>query len=41
VTGTYATGFYILAGVGLCALFVLVIAQLSWRKTMESNRASI
>jgi MFS transporter, NNP family, nitrate/nitrite transporter len=41
MTGTYATGFYILAGVGLCALFVLVIAQTSWRKTMESNRASI
>ncbi|PAE37164.1 nitrate/nitrite transporter [Bacillus sp. 7884-1] len=41
MTGTYATGFYILAGVGLCALFVLVIAKLSWRKTMESNRASI
>lgn len=41
MTGTYATGFYILAGVGLCALFVLVIAQLSWRKNLESNRASI
>jgi MFS transporter, NNP family, nitrate/nitrite transporter len=41
MTGTYATGFYILAGVGLCALFVLVIAQLSWRKKLESNRASI
>nr|WP_263326451.1 nitrate/nitrite transporter [Neobacillus sp. Marseille-Q6967] len=41
MTGTYATGFYILAGVGLCALFVLVIAQISWRKTLESNRASI
>lgn len=41
MTGTYATGFYILAGIGLCALFILVIAQLSWRKNLESNRASI
>jgi MFS transporter, NNP family, nitrate/nitrite transporter len=41
MTGTYATGFYILAGVGLCALIVLVMAQISWRKNLESNRASI
>lgn len=41
MTGTYATGFYILAGVGLCALLVLVMAKLSWRETLESNRASI
>jgi MFS transporter, NNP family, nitrate/nitrite transporter len=41
MTGTYATGFYILAVVGLCALIVLVIAQISWRKNLESNRASM
>jgi NNP family nitrate/nitrite transporter-like MFS transporter len=41
MTGTYATGFYILAAVGLCALIVLVMAQISWRKNLESNRASI
>ncbi|WHY02666.1 nitrate/nitrite transporter [Neobacillus sp. DY30] len=40
MTGTYAAGFYILAGVGLCALIVLVMAQISWRKNLESNRAS-
>lgn len=39
VTGTYATGFIIIAGIGICALIVLFVAQLSWRKTLVSNQA--
>ncbi|MFC3883490.1 nitrate/nitrite transporter [Bacillus songklensis] len=41
ITGTYATGFIVYAVIGIAALFVLMIAQISWRKTWSSKEASI
>lgn len=41
MTGTYATGFMVYAGIGMAALLVLMIAQISWRKTWSSKEASI
>ena len=41
ITGTYATGFMVYAGVGLAALLVLMIAQISWRKAWSSKEASV
>lgn len=41
VTGTYATGFMVYAGVGLAALLVLMIAQISWRKAWLSKEATV
>lgn len=40
-TGTYATGFMVYAGIGIAALLVLTIAQLSWKKTWASKEASV
>lgn len=33
ITGTYATGFFCFSAIGLLALAILLIAQMSWRKT--------
>ncbi|WP_318509395.1 nitrate/nitrite transporter [Bacillus sp. T3] len=41
VTGSYATGFMVYAGIGLAALFVLMIAQISWRKAWSSKEATV
>ena len=41
LTGTYATGFIVYAAIGIAALFVLTIAQLSWRKTWASKEATV
>lgn len=41
MTGTYATGFMVYAGIGMAALLVLMIAQISWRKTWSSKETSI
>ncbi|AGK54402.1 nitrate/nitrite transporter [Bacillus sp. 1NLA3E] len=41
VTGTYATGFMVYAGIGLAALLVLMIAQISWRKACPPKEASV
>jgi NNP family nitrate/nitrite transporter-like MFS transporter len=41
VTGTYAAGFFVYAGIGAAALIVLMIAQMSWRKTWSSKEASV
>jgi MFS transporter, NNP family, nitrate/nitrite transporter len=41
ITGTYATGFFIFTAIGIGALFVLFIAQISWRKTLASNQSII
>lgn len=39
MTGTYATGFMVYAGIGAAALLVLMIAQISWKKTWSSKEA--
>lgn len=41
VTGTYAAGFFVYAGIGAAALIVLMIAQISWRKAWSSKEASV
>jgi NNP family nitrate/nitrite transporter-like MFS transporter len=41
VTGTYAAGFFVYAGIGAAALIVLMIAQMSWRKAWSSKEASV
>ncbi|MCM2532989.1 NarK/NasA family nitrate transporter [Neobacillus pocheonensis] len=41
ITGTYATGFMVYAGIGVAALLVLAIAQLSWRKAWSSKETSV
>ncbi|WP_078409965.1 nitrate/nitrite transporter [Priestia abyssalis] len=38
-TGTYATGFMVYAGIGIAALLVLMIAQISWKKAWSSKEA--
>ncbi|MDR7001121.1 nitrate/nitrite transporter [Neobacillus niacini] len=40
-TGTYAAGFMVYAGVGVLALLVLAVAQVSWRKALISKEASV
>lgn len=41
LTGTYATGFMVYAGIGISALILLIIAQISWRKDWSTEEASI
>ena len=41
ITGTYGSGFIVYTGVGITALIVLLIAQMSWRKTWSPKEASI
>ncbi|MFL6557728.1 MAG: nitrate/nitrite transporter [Bacillus sp. (in: firmicutes)] len=41
ITGSYGTGFIVYTGIGIAALLVLIMAQLSWRKTWASKEASI
>ena len=40
MTGSYGTGFMVYTGVGIAALLVLIVAQISWRKTWSSEEAS-
>jgi NNP family nitrate/nitrite transporter-like MFS transporter len=40
ITGTYATGFLVYAGIGVLALLVLIIAQMSWKKTWAPKETS-
>jgi len=41
VTGTYATGFLVFSAVGIVALLILGLAQLSWRKTWVLGKNSV
>ncbi len=41
ITGTYATGFLVYAGIGVLALLVLIIAQMSWKKTWAPKGSSV
>ncbi len=41
ISGTYSTGFIVIAGIGIAALLVLTLAQLSWRKALSPNEASV
>ncbi|WP_391559534.1 nitrate/nitrite transporter [Robertmurraya sp.] len=41
ITGTYATGFLVYAGIGVLALLVLIIAQMSWKKTWAPKETSL
>lgn len=41
ITGTYATGFLVYAGIGVLALLVLTVAQMSWKKTWAPKGTSI
>ncbi|MEK3988965.1 MFS transporter [Robertmurraya sp. FSL R5-0851] len=41
ITGTYATGFLVYAGIGVLALLVLIIAQMSWKKTWAPKETSV
>jgi MFS transporter, NNP family, nitrate/nitrite transporter len=41
VTGTYATGFLVYAGIGVLALLVLIIAQMSWKKSWAPKGTSV
>jgi NNP family nitrate/nitrite transporter-like MFS transporter len=41
ITGTYATGFLVFSAVGIVALLILGIAQLSWRKTWVLGKNSV
>ncbi|MET1032617.1 nitrate/nitrite transporter [Domibacillus tundrae] len=40
MTGTYAAGFTVYAGVGIAALILLTIAQISWRKAYALKEES-
>ena len=40
MTGSYGTGFMVYTGVGIAALLVLIVAQISWRKTWLPKEAS-
>ncbi|WP_046176336.1 nitrate/nitrite transporter [Domibacillus indicus] len=40
VTGTYASGFMVYAAIGIAALILLVIAQISWRKAYALKEES-
>ncbi|WP_458352195.1 nitrate/nitrite transporter [Peribacillus frigoritolerans] len=41
ITGTYATGFLVFSAVGIAALLILGLAQLSWRKTWVLGKNSV
>lgn len=41
ITGTYATGFLVFSAVGILALLILGLAQLSWRKTWVLGKNSV
>ncbi|MGI8387026.1 nitrate/nitrite transporter [Robertmurraya sp. P23] len=41
ITGTYATGFLVYAGIGVLALLVLIVAQISWKKTWAPKESSV
>jgi NNP family nitrate/nitrite transporter-like MFS transporter len=41
ITGTYGTGFMVYTGIGIAALVVLLIAQVSWRKTWSPKEATL
>ncbi|MED3760346.1 NarK/NasA family nitrate transporter [Peribacillus frigoritolerans] len=41
ITGTYATGFLVFSAVGIVALLILGLAQLSWRKTWVLGKNSV
>ncbi|MCM3116432.1 NarK/NasA family nitrate transporter [Neobacillus sp. MER 74] len=41
VTGTYGTGFMVYTGIGVVALLVLFMAQMSWRKTWSTKEVSL
>ncbi|MFJ7309241.1 nitrate/nitrite transporter [Peribacillus frigoritolerans] len=41
ITGTYATGFLVFSAVGIVALLILGLAQLSWRKTWVLEKNSV
>ncbi|MFD6211237.1 nitrate/nitrite transporter [Peribacillus sp. NPDC060253] len=41
ITGTYATGFVVFSAIGIVAFMILVLAQLSWRKTWVLRKNSV
>lgn len=41
ITGTYSTGFLVFSAVGIMALLILGLAQLSWRKTWVLGKNSV
>lgn len=41
ITGTYSTGFLVFSVIGIVALLILVLAQLSWRKTWVLGKNSV
>ncbi|MEF2094115.1 nitrate/nitrite transporter [Peribacillus sp. NPDC096447] len=41
ITGTYSTGFLVFSAVGIVALLILGLAQLSWRKTWVIGKNSV
>ncbi|MDF2000636.1 nitrate/nitrite transporter [Peribacillus frigoritolerans] len=41
ITGTYATGFLVFSAIGIVALLILGLAQLSWRKTWVLGKNSV
>ncbi|MBT2667135.1 NarK/NasA family nitrate transporter [Bacillus sp. ISL-4] len=41
ITGTYATGFLVFSAVGILALLILGLAQLSWKKTWVLGKNSV
>ncbi|MES1040138.1 MULTISPECIES: nitrate/nitrite transporter [Peribacillus] len=41
ITGTYSTGFLVFSAVGIVALLILGLAQLSWRKTWVLGKSSV
>ncbi|MCK1983060.1 MULTISPECIES: nitrate/nitrite transporter [Peribacillus] len=41
ITGTYSTGFLVFSAVGIVALLILGLAQLSWRKTWVLGKNSV
>ncbi|MGW6302288.1 nitrate/nitrite transporter [Peribacillus butanolivorans] len=41
ITGTYATGFIVFSAIGILAFLILVLAQLSWRKSWVLGKNSV
>ncbi|OLS33548.1 NarK/NasA family nitrate transporter [Bacillus sp. MRMR6] len=39
ITGTYETGFIIIAAIGMSSLIILILAQISWKKSMVAKQA--
>lgn len=39
ITGTYQTGFIIIAAIGMSSLIILILAQISWKKSMVAKEA--